>query len=164
MRNPKLKSGRKYAAGKNLFGQIIHSLLFTAVICLLAAGSPMTVRASSVEKADWTVMIYLCGSDLESKYGLATYNLEEMDSIDPQFTVKDFLNATYDIEQEDEPLGKVNVVLETGGCKEWHAKESLDLEAALKAFEEGKKTAEQCRKMLEEAELKLKDLRQAEND
>ena len=43
-------------------------------------------------------------------------------------------------------------------------KESLDLEEALKAFEEGKKTSEQCRKMLEEAELKLKDLRQAEQD
>lgn len=43
-------------------------------------------------------------------------------------------------------------------------KESLDLESALKAFEEGKKTAEKCRKMLDEAELKLKDLRQAEQD
>ena len=43
-------------------------------------------------------------------------------------------------------------------------KESLDLEAALKAFEEGKKTVDQCRKMLEEAELKLKDLRESEND
>lgn len=43
-------------------------------------------------------------------------------------------------------------------------KESLDLESALKAFEEGKKTVEQCRKMLEEAELKLKDLREAEQD
>ena len=43
-------------------------------------------------------------------------------------------------------------------------KESLDLETALKAFAEGKKTAEQCRKMLEEAELKLKDLRQMEQD
>lgn len=38
-------------------------------------------------------------------------------------------------------------------------KESPDLETALKAFEEGKKAADQCRKMLEEAELKLKDLR-----
>ena len=42
-------------------------------------------------------------------------------------------------------------------------KESLDLEEALKAFEEGQKTVEQCRKMLEEAELKLKDLRETEN-
>ena len=42
-------------------------------------------------------------------------------------------------------------------------KESLDLESALKAFEEGKKTVEQCRAMLENAELKLKDLREAGN-
>ena len=45
--------------------------------------------------------------------------------------------------------------------------ESLDLESALKAFEEGQKTVAQCRTMLEEAELKLKDLRDAdktEND
>ena len=42
-------------------------------------------------------------------------------------------------------------------------KESLDLEEALKAFEEGQKTVEQCRKMLEEAELKLKDLRETVN-
>ena len=40
--------------------------------------------------------------------------------------------------------------------------ESLDLESALKAFEEGQKTVAQCRAMLEEAELKLKDLRDAE--
>ncbi len=43
-------------------------------------------------------------------------------------------------------------------------KESLPLEEALKAFEEGQKTVEQCRKMLDEAELKLKDLRQTEQD
>ena len=40
--------------------------------------------------------------------------------------------------------------------------ESLDLESALKAFEEGQKAVAQCRTMLEEAELKLKDLRDAE--
>ena len=40
--------------------------------------------------------------------------------------------------------------------------ESLDLESALKTFEEGQKAVAQCRTMLEEAELKLKDLRDAE--
>ena len=40
--------------------------------------------------------------------------------------------------------------------------ESLDLESALKAFEEGQKAVAQCRTMLEEAELKLKNLRVAE--
>ena len=39
--------------------------------------------------------------------------------------------------------------------------ESLDLESALKAFEDGKKAVEQCRQMLEKAELKLKDLRES---
>lgn len=43
-------------------------------------------------------------------------------------------------------------------------KENLDLGEALKAFEDGQKTIMLCRKMLEEAELKLKDLRQAEQD
>ncbi len=40
--------------------------------------------------------------------------------------------------------------------------ESLDLETALKAFEDGRKTVDQCQKMLENAELKLKDLRNAQ--
>ena len=38
----------------------------------------------------------------------------------------------------------------------------LDLESALRAFEEGQKAVAQCRTMLEEAELKLKNLRVAE--
>ena len=40
--------------------------------------------------------------------------------------------------------------------------ENLDLESALKAFEEGQKAIAQCRKMLEDAELKLRDLRESE--
>ena len=50
-----------------------------------------------------------------------------------------------------EKLEKIVVKLES---------ESLDLESTLKAFEEGNTIAEQCRKMLENAELKLKDLRE----
>ena len=50
-----------------------------------------------------------------------------------------------------EKLEKIVVKLES---------ESLDLESTLKAFEEGNAIAEQCRKMLENAELKLKDLRE----
>ena len=40
--------------------------------------------------------------------------------------------------------------------------ENLDLESALKAFEEGQKAIAQYRKMLEDAELKLRDLRESE--
>lgn len=45
------------------------------------------------------VMIYMCGTDLESKYGMATKDIQEM------------INATIS--------DKVNVIIETGGCKKW---------------------------------------------
>ena len=47
----------------------------------------------------WTVLVYMCGSDLESQSGLATDNLVELTGSD---------------------LGKnVNFVIETGGAKKW---------------------------------------------
>ncbi len=46
-----------------------------------------------------TVMIYMCGTDLESKYGMGTSDLTEM----VKATISD----------------KVNVIVETGGCKAW---------------------------------------------
>ena len=53
-----------------------------------------TARAKTV-----TVMVYMCGTDLESKSGMATSDLEEM------------VNAT---------LGdNINVILETGGASNW---------------------------------------------
>ena len=47
-----------------------------------------------------TVMVYMCGTDLESNYGMATSDLNEMASakIDPD---------------------KVNVIVYTGGCSRW---------------------------------------------
>ena len=46
-----------------------------------------------------TIMVYMCGTDLESKYGMATNDLVEM------------YNAT---------IGdNVNLLVETGGCKKW---------------------------------------------
>ena len=46
-----------------------------------------------------TVMIYMCGTDLESKYGMATKDLNEM------------LGANLS--------DNVNVIVLTGGCKQW---------------------------------------------
>ncbi|MBR4161900.1 MAG: hypothetical protein IKR11_00165, partial [Solobacterium sp.] len=46
-----------------------------------------------------TVMVYMCGTDLESNYGMATSDINEM------------INATQS--------SKVNVILETGGTKQW---------------------------------------------
>ena len=49
-----------------------------------------------------TVMVYMCGTDLESNYGMATSDLQEM------------TNATIG--------SNVNVIVETGGCKMWKNK------------------------------------------
>ena len=46
-----------------------------------------------------TIMLYMCGTDLESKYGMATKDLQEM------------LNAKIS--------NKVNLIIETGGCSKW---------------------------------------------
>ena len=51
-------------------------------------------------KADWTIMIYMCGSDLESKNGLAAMDIKELLSI---------------ANQPDD----VNIILETGGASKW---------------------------------------------
>ena len=46
-----------------------------------------------------TIMVYMCGTDLESKYGMATKDIQEM------------LKANIS--------DKVNLIIETGGCKSW---------------------------------------------
>ncbi|MBQ9610517.1 MAG: hypothetical protein IJV15_13885 [Lachnospiraceae bacterium] len=62
-----------------------------------------TTAPSSEQEADWTVLIYLCGSNLESESGLATYNIEEM--IDADI------------------IDSVNILIETGGSYSWEVNE-----------------------------------------
>ncbi|MBQ5490604.1 MAG: hypothetical protein IIT68_00935 [Treponema sp.] len=45
-----------------------------------------------------TIMVYMCGTDLESQYGMATNDLKEMASAD---------------------LGNINIIVYTGGCSKW---------------------------------------------
>lgn len=47
-----------------------------------------------------TIMIYMCGTDLESKYGMATKDITEM------------TKATVS--------GKINIIIYTGGCNKWN--------------------------------------------
>lgn len=62
------------------------------------------------ETAEWDVMIYLCGTDLESEGGMATANLEMI--------------------KKTVPSDNVNVLIETGGTREWKAKEKTGLDIA----------------------------------
>lgn len=50
----------------------------------------------------WTIMVHMCGTDLESEYECGSANLEEMYSAD--------LGSNRE---------KVNVLVQTGGTKEW---------------------------------------------
>ena len=62
------------------------------------------------KECEWNVMIYLCGTDLESKEGLATQNLK---------AIADTL-----------PSDEVNLLVQTGGAKEWDPAEKLGFDIA----------------------------------
>lgn len=81
--------------------------IFTACVDGNNGGSPESqesLQTSSTQKArengeDWSIYIYLCGTDLESGMGFATENLNEMLSV---------------------TLGNdVNVLIQTGGTELW---------------------------------------------
>ena len=77
----------------------------------LLAGVCGAAWAEGEQPADeWTVMIYLCGTDLESRSQSATHNLQQI--------------------AETVPVDSVNVVIETGGAREWHAEKKLGLQIA----------------------------------
>ena len=69
-------------------------LLFTVLLSLL-----FTAYACAQDTAEWTILWYLCGTDLESDEGAATYNLEQA--------------------MEGKTTDDANVVIITGGTNEW---------------------------------------------
>ena len=85
------------------------------------------------ELAAWTVMFYLCGSDLESKYGYATGNLEEIAQCEHHNSILGEIAREYGDKVDDTDVrqpGHVNVLIQTGGSKTWHAGEELNMEIA----------------------------------
>ena len=59
------------------------------------------------DKAAWTIMIYMCGADLESQSGLATSDLKEILSVAGQ-------------------PSDVNILIQTGGAKSWKSTYSIN--------------------------------------
>lgn len=106
-----------------------------ALLALLALMIVPTALAGATELAgaadDWTVLIYMCGSDLESKDGMASYNLSEIAKATP--VTPEMLNmfgSLYitEVDSANYAQGKVNVLIETGGCGQWHARDvGLDI-------------------------------------
>lgn len=88
------------------------------LLLLLALPFGGAALAEPEELPEWTFMLYMCGSDLESVHGLASYNLREIASLwFPEKVVADTGDA---LELEDwHGGGDVNLVIETGGAKAW---------------------------------------------
>ena len=76
-------------------------------LCLLCASIP----AATAAKSTFTVMLYLCGTDLESNGGMATRNLKQI------------INSGITAD------GNVTVYVQTGGTKNWQVQGMADREA-----------------------------------
>ena len=62
----------------------------------------ITVEPKQNNKAEWTIMIYMCGADLESVNGLASSDIDEILKVSGQ--------------PDD-----VNIIIETGGASSWQS-------------------------------------------
>jgi hypothetical protein len=107
--------------------------LLTAMV-LLVAGA---LAESDGGEAEWTIMFYMCGSDLESKYGYASQNLEEIADCEyPRSETENIMRTLASPAESDKASasGRVNVLIETGGCKQWHAQD-LGMEISTTALQ-----------------------------
>ena len=95
-----------------------------------SAGSTPVVTSRN-GNAEWTVMFYLCGSDLESKYGYASGNLQEIATCEGRKSILDAYTEFYgNVENFDSSAqpGKVNVLIETGGSRAWRARGDMNMD------------------------------------
>lgn len=80
----------------------VLALVCTALFCIGCRQEKETAAPARQEMAEWAIYWYLCGSDLETRFGSASADLAEMERVSL-------------------PEG-VRVVIETGGAKKWHDK------------------------------------------
>ena len=66
-------------------------------------------------------MFYFCGSDLESKYSYTTVNLKDISQVAYPYNLQSIYTSA-DPAREDmkRDIGKVNILIETGGSAAWH--------------------------------------------
>lgn len=81
-----------------------------ALIAILNLCPAWAEEAAQEPSCEWNVLIYMCGSDLESRGEAASKNLEEIASAIPN--------------------DDVNILIETGGSKEWHSQDHVRIEIA----------------------------------
>ena len=99
-------------------------LLALTVLCLSIA--PGFAEAGEGNRAEWTVMFYMCGSDLESKYEFASQNLMEIVQAHDLSLEYNYYAGLFNLDEYKQELKEdraVHVVIETGGCRAWHNEE-----------------------------------------
>ena len=99
-----------YAAGgfnnkTTKVGTVMFIVVFFLIICV-GVGGILIAKGDlfGFNKGKKTLMVYMVGSNLETTYGLASLDIAEM------------INSNYD-------LNNMNVLLYTGGAKEWQTPE-----------------------------------------
>ena len=94
-------------------------------LLLLLFLQPVRAETGAQEKkpAEWTVLFYLCGADLESKYGYASEDIRDISACEyPQDLVSVLYGGADSSEIENIP--EINVVIQTGGSGKWHEETS----------------------------------------
>ena len=110
-----------------------HWIVLSLLALLLAlVGAHALAEEAARATDEWTVMFYFCGSDLESKYGYASENLSDINSViypnSWMTMVADFYGLDPESIEAVKP-GKVNVLIETGGSTAWHTRDGeIDLD------------------------------------
>ena len=80
---------------------------------------------ASGQKAEWTVLFYFCGSDLESRHGYASEDLQEiMSCLYHAGSFLDLKEIYGEGVYQDESGETVNVLIQTGGTLEWKINEA----------------------------------------
>ena len=116
--------------------------LMIPVLLLLLCPALSAQAEEAEEPCEWTVLIYMCGSDLESKYSYGSENLMEIAAITNPMEIAQGFRSREELAELNEMrtrIGeitesisglneisvnrrdKVHVLIETGGAKAWHA-------------------------------------------
>lgn len=102
---------------KNKIGKLLCLCLLAAVI--VCARPVLSAAAEETPRDCWTVLVYLCGADLETENGYVSSCLQE---------IAECMNGTYQTNTEKlndsiiDPVleDRINVLIETGGTACWH--------------------------------------------
>ena len=104
----------------------VLSLLALVLVTLLACASTSLAEETTDDMDEWTVLFYMCGSDLESKYGYASSYLLDIANTNYPDSWMPSMAQQYGLDPQTLQItrpGKVNVLIETGGSKVWYTRD-----------------------------------------